>query len=1132
MAQTGPEDINFRLDDFTAATGWEKAIAKIETLLRRSQGQVNRTKDSDSGNGPNIDDTIKLLNADYRLRVWLNYRGCSCAGTVPEEEDVEDEGDLSDLSTLESDVIDIQRHSSLCLSDSDCHDLHRFFGCRNFALITSASRSEIAPNEARLLLSALVLAIESKSPIGAFVQYEAKHRRFYMGCARNDTRIMWLRSIKPSPMVPEFVHERAGVDLLEDHLRRRAATFSSNTDPNLAPLADLTVHVRRHYRHDCTNDSVAVTLRPAAGGEGGVSHDSYSDLRKLHPGSFNLGLSSEPVQSLHGSLGWGPMPAVKFTGGNETVPSKAALVQAGLCLVDDHRNGGATGVLEALVRKFVHSAQTTKQLASFVDRLGGGDVLFGGGVAAGTGPGRGSSSSSSPLLGGGGGLGGGPGAGPRDAKEALGALTSRSQAVTRNVVGGEILASTVKRAGLVVGKTFDKTLTSLQAALETPPPNKREMDHLLDIVFSASAEGAHGTIDGLPLLLKSTPFDSMGHRLASVLAVLLVFRGGLRGASLFWLQFRNRLRNAWESGQELRNVQLQQATEESTTDSSQKKDIPAAAFSKGRPDLSASLVTQKLQMIQCCIKRKVDREREKAQRSLAHSGKGSVGKHPEAVNTRTEKASSGDWNAAWGESAEGWDDADEDIKLPDDGSDEKDADEIADSAKGKEGTGEAGQGSSGDDQPQSDDEDEFYDVDEAVFEEAAEDEDDDDDDVAAITATAETPSSPKSFATLEAASFAEDATPHGVKHAHATLKLVQHPDIALNIPYTQEPAPFTEDRLHEINTSLAQLGTGLEAQRVRARLQSAGLLSDMEAFKAANPKGIFIDFVRWHSPRDCKELTGTGEDEPKFELSERMRDPENLWHEIWGLARPVPIAKQRLLFNPTLEAERVLHWFDEITTDLLVTELMGGVLQTAYKSLQDFVVDHGSPGTLKESLSTLKQAIEHDCNDVLGTMGTSVDAANYVSSVGEQAMSESLRALHHAEMLCSVWRSLAMRLGPQSQLLQPLVAKVSHSLTAGVAEGQQGADIPVAAEDLPQFLRILGFPQFGAGGAGTSGSGGFGGLPDPAAQGWEALCVGKRPHPILRGDQAAHRVLTSWSVRDGFRISTALTEDTVTSINR
>ena len=50
-----------------------------------------------------------------------------------------------------------------------------------------------------------------------------------------------------------------------------------------------------------------------------------------------------------------------------------------------------------------------------------------------------------------------------------------------------------------------------------------------------------------------------------------------------------------------------------------------------------------------------------------------------------------------------------------------------------------------------------------------------------------------------------------------------------------------------------RLGTSSEGAHLRARMQSACLLSDMEAFKAANPGCVLGDFVRWYSPRDWLE---------------------------------------------------------------------------------------------------------------------------------------------------------------------------------------------------------------------------------------------------------------------------------------
>lgn len=83
--------------------------------------------------------------------------------------------------------------------------------------------------------------------------------------------------------------------------------------------------------------------------------------------------------------------------------------------------------------------------------------------------------------------------------------------------------------------------------------------------------------------------------------------------------------------------------------------------------------------------------------------------------------------------------------------------------------------------------------------------------------------------------------------------------------------------------------------------------------KAANPGCVLEDFVRWYSPRDWVEVeekqvdAATNEEQTvkKFELSHRMKIPGNMWQEVWESARPVPVRKQKRLFDDTKEAENV-----------------------------------------------------------------------------------------------------------------------------------------------------------------------------------------------------------------------------------
>ncbi|XP_034717220.1 rab3 GTPase-activating protein catalytic subunit isoform X2 [Etheostoma cragini] len=162
-----------------------------------------------------------------------------------------------------------------------------------------------------------------------------------------------------------------------------------------------------------------------------------------------------------------------------------------------------------------------------------------------------------------------------------------------------------------------------------------------------------------------------------------------------------------------------------------------------------------------------------------------------------------------------------------------------------------------------------------------------------------------------------DSEKHGGKskaegrlHPYNNMTLLNSTE-PLYVPVTQEPAPMTEDLLEEQSEVLAKLGTSAEGTHLRARMQSACLLSDMESFKAANPGCVLEDFVRWYSPRDYVEEEGIdekGNTVVKGELSARMKIPGNMWVETWETARVTPARRQRRLFDDTKEAEKVLHY--------------------------------------------------------------------------------------------------------------------------------------------------------------------------------------------------------------------------------
>ncbi|KAL2915872.1 hypothetical protein HK105_204573 [Polyrhizophydium stewartii] len=135
------------------------------------------------------------------------------------------------------------------------------------------------------------------------------------------------------------------------------------------------------------------------------------------------------------------------------------------------------------------------------------------------------------------------------------------------------------------------------------------------------------------------------------------------------------------------------------------------------------------------------------------------------------------------------------------------------------------------------------------------------------------------------------------------------------LPQTQESGYMTEDMVREQEAVLESLGTGPEAAKLRARMQCAQLISDMEAFKAANPHAMLEDFVRWHSPRDWIE-TADG----KGRLSDRMTDTGNLWRECWEGSRRMPASMQKPLFDYEKEAAKVVHYLESLAPQQILSE--------------------------------------------------------------------------------------------------------------------------------------------------------------------------------------------------------------------
>lgn len=129
---------------------------------------------------------------------------------------------------------------------------------------------------------------------------------------------------------------------------------------------------------------------------------------------------------------------------------------------------------------------------------------------------------------------------------------------------------------------------------------------------------------------------------------------------------------------------------------------------------------------------------------------------------------------------------------------------------------------------------------------------------------------------------------------------------------------MTEDVAMQQQSLFVALGGSAESSRIRQTLQLASLVSDMSAFKAANPGSVLVDFVRWHSPKDCSLVDGT------YVLSARMTSGEgdNVWQRSWAGAAPTPAHLQLPLFDTAAEADKVLASLEALSPAIVCVELL------------------------------------------------------------------------------------------------------------------------------------------------------------------------------------------------------------------
>ncbi|XP_060187776.1 uncharacterized protein LOC132616975 isoform X2 [Lycium barbarum] len=151
-------------------------------------------------------------------------------------------------------------------------------------------------------------------------------------------------------------------------------------------------------------------------------------------------------------------------------------------------------------------------------------------------------------------------------------------------------------------------------------------------------------------------------------------------------------------------------------------------------------------------------------------------------------------------------------------------------------------------------------------------------------------------------------------------------------PVMQEEPLLTEDLIKETEELVLRTGS--------LGAGCSQLLSDMQAFKAANPGCILEDFIRWHSPPDWMEYDANDEINETLDandslsgrgqLSSRMQKEGNLWRELWETAKPLPAVRQTPLFDEDLAVESILDNLEDISPHELFKQLFISLLGSGF----------------------------------------------------------------------------------------------------------------------------------------------------------------------------------------------------------
>jgi Rab3 GTPase-activating protein catalytic subunit len=291
----------------------------------------------------------------------------------------------------------------------------------------------------------------------------------------------------------------------------------------------------------------------------------------------------------------------------------------------------------------------------------------------------------------------------------------------------------------------------------------------------------------------------------------------------------------------------------------------------------------------------------------------------------------------------------------------------------------------------------------------------------------------------------------------------------LYAPYLQRPYPVTDDVALERRIMLSASFDGEEKRgslqsrlEIAHRLQKPKLLSDMCAFKAANPKCTIDDFTKWYgnpgsplddynddpisdevSVHDAYQESAARKLDKASEAMRVLVSTRDFWGKTWEEATPVPAAEQEPLFDYDTTVEMVLDYLEQLHPANLMNQVMAVNLSSAYFALASSAKGTMKIGLVQLSIKRLRQttekALELLARDATGTLSqiaeggstaASTTSSNFASEEAIGACEEACDALSVTETMVARATSLLHKFPGQYKLISDLLRFADGSALA------------------------------------------------------------------------------------------------------